>query len=103
MLRLTKIDQLLLHYSCSDFSQVIGKIDSCSTASARQALAAGKRATIGTAISHGLWAFFRVYVLRAGFLDGAHGLANAISISQGTYYRYLKIWHSYEVNPGVQW
>ena len=36
--------------------------------------------------------FFRTYVLRLGFLDGAQGLALAISNAEGSYYRYLKIW-----------
>ena len=30
--------------------------------------------------------------MKAGFLDGSQGLALAISIAQGSYYRYLKIW-----------
>jgi hypothetical protein len=41
---------------------------------------------------HGVWAFVRTYFLRLGLLDGAHGLALAISNAEGSYYRYLKIW-----------
>ncbi|MGB3899298.1 MAG: glycosyltransferase family 2 protein [Mesorhizobium sp.] len=87
-----RLDGKLLHYSFLDFSEVIGKIDSYSTASAKQALAAGKTASVGKAIRHASWMFFRVYVLKLGFLDGAQGLAKSISAAQGTYYRYLKIW-----------
>ena len=82
----------LLHYSYRDFSQVLAKVDAYSTASAKQALARGKRATVGSAVGHGAWAFFRTYVLRAGFLDGGHGLALAISNAETSYYKYLKIW-----------
>ena len=81
-----------LHYSFKDFSQVLKKIDAYSTASAEQAYLKGKRSTVGKAVGHGLWAFFRTYVLRLGFLDGAQGLALAISNAEGTYYRYIKIW-----------
>ena len=41
---------------------------------------------------HGAWAFFRTYILRAGFLDGPQGFALAVSNGQGTYYRYIKLW-----------
>ena len=82
----------LLHYSYRDFSQVLAKVDAYSSASAKQALARGKRATVGSAVGHGAWAFFRTYVLRAGFLDGGHGLALAISNAETSYYKYLKIW-----------
>jgi hypothetical protein len=40
-----------------------------------------------------MWAFIRTYFIRAGFLDGSQGFALAISNAQGTYYRYIKLWH----------
>jgi glycosyltransferase involved in cell wall biosynthesis len=82
----------LLHYSYLNFSQVLSKTDAYSTASAQQAFAKGKRATVASALGHGAWAFFRTYVIRAGFLDGAHGLALAISNAEASYYKYLKLW-----------
>lgn len=82
----------LLHYSFRNFSQVLQKTDRYSTASATQAYSQGKRASVYSAVGHGAWAFFRTYVLKVGFLDGAHGLALAISNAEGTYYKYLKIW-----------
>ena len=82
----------LLHYSYLNISQVLSKTDAYSTASAQQAFAKGKRATVAGALGHGAWAFFRTYVIRAGFLDGAHGLALAISNAEASYYKYLKLW-----------
>jgi glycosyltransferase involved in cell wall biosynthesis len=82
----------LLHYSYLNFSQVLSKTDAYSTASAQQAFAKGKRATVAGALGHGAWAFFRTYVIRAGFLDGAYGLALAISNAEASYYKYLKLW-----------
>jgi hypothetical protein len=81
-----------LHYSFRDFSQVLKKIDVYSTASAEEAFKKGKRSSVGKAVRHGLWAFFRTYFFKLGFLDGAYGLALAISNAEGSYYRYLKIW-----------
>lgn len=82
----------LLHYSYRNFSQVLQKTDAYSTASAQQAFAKGKRTSVAGALGHGVWAFFRTYVIRAGFLDGAHGLALSISNAETSYYKYLKLW-----------
>jgi glycosyltransferase involved in cell wall biosynthesis len=82
----------LLHYSYLDFSQVLSKVDAYSSASAKQAYARGKRSSVLGALGHGTWAFFRTYVLRRGFLDGAHGLALSISNAETSYYKYLKLW-----------
>lgn len=87
-----KLKHHFLHYSFKNFSQVLQKIDSYSTASANQACQQGKKSSVLKAIGHGLWAFFRTYFLRLGFLDGQQGLALAISNAEGTYYRYIKIW-----------
>ena len=90
--QVAKLKNPMLHYSFMNFSQVLQKIDRYSTASAEQAFAKGKRSTPIKAILHGLWAFIRTYIIRAGFLDGQQGLALAISNAEGSYYRYMKIW-----------
>jgi glycosyltransferase involved in cell wall biosynthesis len=82
----------LLHFSYRNFSQVLAKVDAYSSASAQQAFSRGERGSMGKALAHGAWAFFRTYVLRAGFLDGAHGLALSISNAQTSYYKYVKLW-----------
>ncbi len=87
-----KLGGILLHYSFMNFSQVLLKINAYSEASAKQAYAKGKRATVFTAVGHGFWSFFKTHFLKAGFLDGQHGLALAISNGEGTYYRYMKLW-----------
>ncbi|MCA0276803.1 MAG: glycosyltransferase family 2 protein [Proteobacteria bacterium] len=89
----------LLHYSFRNFSDVLKKTDAYTEASARQALEAGRTSSVGKAVSRGMWMFFRTYVLKRGFLDGGHGLANAVSAAQGTYYRYLKIWNGQQAGP----
>jgi hypothetical protein len=82
----------LLHDSMPTLESVVDKINRYSTAGAQMLVDRGRRATMGQALSHGAWAFFRTYVLRRGFLDGSLGLALAISNAEGTYYRYLKAW-----------
>ena len=91
--QVAKLENPMLHYSFMNYSQVLQKLDRYSTASAEQAFARGKTSSPLKAALHGAWAFFRTYVLRAGFLDGPQGFALAVSNGQGTYYRYIKLWH----------
>ena len=87
-----QLDAILLHESFKDFESVLDKANRYSTAGAQALFERGKTASLGKAVVHGLWAFFRTYVLRLGFLDGRMGLVLAISNAEGTYYRYLKLW-----------
>ena len=91
--QVARLKNPLLHFSFMNYSQVLQKLDRYSTASAEQAFAKGKTSSPCKAVLHGAWAFFRTYVIRVGFLDGAQGFALAISNGQGTYYRYMKLWH----------
>ena len=50
-----------------------------------------KTATLRKAVGHALWAFFRTYVIRAGFLDGREGFMLAVSTAESAYYRYAKL------------
>jgi hypothetical protein len=86
-----KLHKPLMHEAISDLDQMIGKMNLYSTASARSLHARGRRASIWTALLHGGWAFFRTYVLRAGFLDGREGFILAVANAEGSYYRYVKL------------
>lgn len=94
--QVAKLKNAMLHYSFMNYSQVLQKLDRYSTASAEQAFAKGKTSNPLKAVLHGVWAFIRTYFIRAGFLDGGQGLALAISNGQGTYYRYIKLWHLHQ-------
>lgn len=82
----------IVHYSYRSMEAVLEKLDRYSSASARDMTAAGRKGSLGRAVAHGLWAFFRTYVLRLGFLDGRWGFMLAVSNAEGTYYRYVKLW-----------
>lgn len=87
-----QLNSHLRHKSFASFESVLEKVNRYSTAGAQILFERGKKATLGKALAHGVWAFFRTYVLRLGFLDGRMGLVLAISNAEGTYYRYLKLW-----------
>jgi glycosyltransferase involved in cell wall biosynthesis len=82
----------LIHRGYGGPSDTLRKIDTYSTSWAEQAVAAGHRAGFAAAPLHGLAAFVKTYIFRHGFLDGAAGLAVAISSAEVAYYKYFKLW-----------
>ena len=82
----------LEHATYSSLEEVLAKIDRYSSEGAAQAHAQGRSSSFAAALGHGLWAFLRTYLLRAAFLDGAHGFMLAVSNAEATYYRYAKLW-----------
>lgn len=51
---------------------------------------AGRRVTMGAALTHAFWAFVKHYVFKRGFLDGWPGFVIAFGNFEGTFYRYAK-------------
>jgi glycosyltransferase involved in cell wall biosynthesis len=49
-----------------------------------------KRVSMASALGHGLWAFLRHYIFKAGFRDGWAGFIIAFGNFEGTFYRYAK-------------
>ena len=92
--KLSALREPIVHYSFRDMESVLEKLNRYSSANARDMVTAGRKGSLGRAISHGLWAFFRTYVLQLGFLDGRWGFMLAVSNAEGTYYRYVKLWLS---------
>lgn len=81
----------IIHFSYRDLRDVLDKLDRYSTGNAKDMLSRQlPRKGLGHALAHGFWAFFRTYVIRAGFLDGSAGLMLAIYNGECTYYKYLK-------------
>jgi len=83
---------LLLHNSMTGLHDAVDKMNRYSSGRAADLHARGRRGGVGRAVGHGLWAFFRGYVLRRGFLDGRLGFVLAVLDGQASYFRYLKMW-----------
>lgn len=88
-----RLNNSIIHFSYRDLESVINKINLYSTGGARDNLKSGKKGSLKKALFHGLWAFFRTYFIRAGFLDGKEGVMLAIANAEVTYYRYLKLYY----------
>ncbi len=81
---------VLLHDSIRSLDQMIAKINQYTSGGAQRLIDKGKTGSLRKAIVHGLWALFRAYVLRRGFLDGREGVIAAVSAAESAYYKYLK-------------
>jgi hypothetical protein len=82
----------LIHHPVLRLEDALSRMDRYSTASAKAIVASGRKVSFMTGIGHGLFSFFKTYVLRAGFLDGAEGFLLAVANAEGSYYRYMKAW-----------
>ncbi|MDR3416872.1 MAG: glycosyltransferase family 2 protein [Nevskia sp.] len=89
--RTGRLQHHLVHHPFRRLDQVIGKMDAYSSAAAATMAERGRSAGLGSAVLHGLFAFLRTYILRAGFLDGRLGFVLAVSNAEGAYYKYLKL------------
>jgi len=82
----------LQHDTYTSLEEAIGKANRYSTLGAEQSYVRGESASLWGATGHGLWAFFRTYILRRSFLDGGQGLLLAVTNAHATFYRYAKLW-----------
>ncbi len=85
------LKESLIHYSYRDLDDVLEKLNRYASGNAKDLDNKGVKGSFSKAIIHGLWAFFRTYVLRAGFLDGRYGFILAVYNAESTYYKYLKL------------
>jgi len=83
---------VLWHYSSPDFETVLNKINDYSSAGAKMCQQQGKSVSLLKAVARAFWTFIRVYLFKAGFLDGKYGLMLAIANAEGVYYKYVKYW-----------
>jgi len=89
--RIERLDGELLHHSMPTLEGALDKMNRYSSGRAVDKVAAGRKGGLASALSHGLWAFVRCYMLRRGFLDGRLGFVLAVYVAENTYYRYLKM------------
>jgi glycosyltransferase involved in cell wall biosynthesis len=87
-----RLTEPLTHHPVERIEDALSRMDRYSSAGAEKMVASGRRVTFASGFLHGFWTFLRVYVFRAGFLDGREGLLLAIVNAEGAYYRYMKAW-----------
>lgn len=73
-----------------NLEQLLHKMQRYSSLGALKLERRSKPVSMRNALVHGLWAFFRIYVLKLGFMDGWAGFVLALANFEGTFYRYAK-------------
>ncbi len=89
--KIKNLDVSIEHYTESDLSKILLKIDKYSTLGAIEAFAIGKRSSPQGAFFHALFTFVQDYFLRGGMLDGKQGLTLAVTDSVNKYFKYAKL------------
>jgi glycosyltransferase involved in cell wall biosynthesis len=89
-----RLDGLLHHYTYESVEQYVAKLNRYTTLAAEAAVAEGRRASLPSAALRSLTTFWRMWLLKAGFRDGWHGLALCLCSSFYVLIKYLKIWRA---------
>lgn len=97
-LHIQKINTPFIHYSYDSISDFLSKMQSYSTLFAEQNKGK-KNSSLWKAISHGLFAFVKSYVLKRGFLGGYEGFVISSYNAHTAFYKYLKL---YEANQKLK-
>jgi glycosyltransferase involved in cell wall biosynthesis len=82
----------LEHYTYGTVSEYIKKMDIYSALSAKELREKGTRPGFIKLIAHPLVTFFRMFLLKLGFMDGIYGFTLAVLYSYYTFLKYLKLW-----------
>lgn len=82
----------LLHLTCRNFFDFQRKQLNYAEGWAQQRHQQGRRCSFFSILSHTLGAFFKTWILRAGFLDGKQGLILAGVNAQYTFNKYAALW-----------
>jgi glycosyltransferase involved in cell wall biosynthesis len=89
--RVGKLKSWFLHFPFDDLDALVTKINRYSSDAAQMMARKGRRVGVFGLITHSVWTFIRIYVLRRGFLDGRHGLVLAVTAASGSFLRYSKL------------
>jgi glycosyltransferase involved in cell wall biosynthesis len=82
----------LLHYTYNSLDQYFEKFNRYSRSWAEQNFARGRRGTAAAVVFKPPARFVSMYLLRGGFLDGAHGLALACLAAASVMAKYARLW-----------
>ena len=82
----------LLHYTYRDLEHYLVKSAGYAAAWAEQRRQRGKQGSLGQGLLHGAGCFMKMYVLKAGFLDGKQGLLLSLLSAHSTFVKYADLW-----------
>lgn len=91
-LTLKRLHGDMLHYTYRDLEHYLVKSAHYASEWALQREQRGKRASLLQGFLHGVGCFVRMYIVRAGFLDGRQGLLLALLSAHSTFVKYADLW-----------
>ncbi|MFZ9846646.1 MAG: glycosyltransferase family 2 protein [Flavobacteriales bacterium] len=86
----------LLHYTIATREEHYKQVEFFSTIGAQEAFKKGKKSNWVIILGKTIFKFFRDYIIKLGFLDGATGLTISRISAYATYRKYLKLKHLYK-------
>jgi (heptosyl)LPS beta-1,4-glucosyltransferase len=89
---MVKLKGILLHFTYRDLQHYLVKSAAYAAAWAEERGARGQRASLLQGVLHGVGCFVRMYIARAGFLDGRQGLLLALLSAHSTFAKYADLW-----------
>jgi glycosyltransferase involved in cell wall biosynthesis len=87
-----KLRNDLLHYTDPSLSHYFEKFNRYTTLAAEKMASQGERFRINQVLVRPPWVFVRMYILRAGFLDGFAGFVLSLLSSFYVFVKYTKLW-----------
>lgn len=88
-----KLQGDLRHFTYKDIHHYLVKSANYAKAWATQRQTAGKGATLFQATSHAIATFAKMYLFKAGFLDGKQGFLLAVLSAHSTFVKYADLWN----------
>ena len=86
------LDGDLIHYPYKNLRHYLTKSAQYAEAWSDQKYQKGKKANIMQGILHGIACFLRMYIFRAGFMDGKAGFLLALLSAHSTFVKYADLW-----------
>jgi glycosyltransferase involved in cell wall biosynthesis len=87
----------LLHFTCDSLSEHVRSMDRYTTLAAQEIASREVEVGIPRLLLNPTWTFFKTYVLKLGFMDGAEGLAIAY---MAAFYNFVKYSKARHMSPG---
>ena len=92
------ISEPLYHHSFKHVGDLLIKTNTYSILSAKKKFQKKQKSSLFKAVTHALWMFFKIYIIKRGFLDGKEGFVLAVSFAEGSYYRYVHLMYLWNDN-----
>jgi (heptosyl)LPS beta-1,4-glucosyltransferase len=97
------LNDVIEHRSFACFSDLTEKMERYSTLASEEMFRKGLSASAFAPASHGLWMFFRTYLLELGILEGFDGFVISAMNAGGSFLKYAKLREKREqANAGIR-